>query len=193
MASGRRVARQDGFFLRRLPSRVDQPPAGAADRRADLRLRLRVQRLPARRARAGDAPDRPAEVHQGARLLDRRVGVVEVDLQHRARDDQSRYGMIEPGQAGPARADRVLGAAGAVGGDGARRSAVSLRRRCGGLGHRSYWIRHGTFPARCSWAGWCCFVLGLQGLLMAVLGEYLAPHPARRRAAAAVLHRSRAG
>ena len=51
VASGRRVARRDSPG-RTLPSRVDQRPAPPLHRRPDLRLRLRVQRLPARGDRA---------------------------------------------------------------------------------------------------------------------------------------------
>jgi hypothetical protein len=36
-----------------------------------------------------------------------------------------------------------------------------------------YWIRHGNFPGPLLLGGLVLFVLGLQGLLMAVLGEYL--------------------
>ena len=62
------------------PARLVGPDAAVADdqrdapplhRRGDLRLRLRVQRLPARGGRAGARRDRQAEVHEGARPLDR--------------------------------------------------------------------------------------------------------------------------
>jgi hypothetical protein len=36
-----------------------------------------------------------------------------------------------------------------------------------------YWIRHDNFPGPLLLGGLVLFVLGLQGLLMAVLGEYL--------------------
>ena len=63
------------------PARLVGPHAAVADdqrdapplhRRGHLRLRLRVQRLPARGGRAGARCDRQAEVHEGARPLDRR-------------------------------------------------------------------------------------------------------------------------
>ena len=108
VASGRAGERRDPM-LRRLPSARDQPHAGPPDRRRPDRLRLRVQRLPARRARAGDAPDRPAEVHQGARLLDRRARRRGRPRPPRPRAGRSRYGAGQPGQAGPPGPDRVLG------------------------------------------------------------------------------------
>ena len=37
-----------------------------------------------------------------------------------------------------------------------------------------FWIRHGNFPGPLLLGGLVLFVLGLQGFLMAVLGEYLA-------------------
>jgi hypothetical protein len=36
-----------------------------------------------------------------------------------------------------------------------------------------YWIRHGNFPGPLLLGGLVLFVLGLQGFLMAVLGEHL--------------------
>ena len=85
-----------------------QRAAGATDRRAHLRLRLRLQRLPARRDRAGDAPDRPPEVHQGAGLHDRRVGDGGRPAARRPRRPEPlRHDQAD--QAGAARADRLLG------------------------------------------------------------------------------------
>ena len=46
---------------------ADQRDAAPLHRRLDLRLRLRLQRLPAQRGRADAARDREAEVHEGAR------------------------------------------------------------------------------------------------------------------------------
>ena len=40
-----------------------------------------------------------------------------------------------------------------------------------------FWIRHGDFPGPLFLGGLVLFVLGLQGFLMAVLGEYLARIP----------------
>ena len=65
----------------RRPPRLDRPHASVArdqraaaplHGRADLRLRLRVQRVPARGDRAAARLDRQAEVHEGARALERR-------------------------------------------------------------------------------------------------------------------------
>ena len=66
VASGRRVARRDSAGPHAAEPR-HQRPAAPLHRRPDLRLRLRVQRLPPRRDRADARRDRPAEVHEGAR------------------------------------------------------------------------------------------------------------------------------
>ena len=42
-----------------------------------------------------------------------------------------------------------------------------------GLWGLGFWIRHGNFPGPLFLGGLVLFVLGLQGFLMAVLGEYL--------------------
>ena len=52
----------------------DQRAAAPVHRRLHLRLRLRVQRLPAGGDRADAGRDRPAEVHEGARALERGLG-----------------------------------------------------------------------------------------------------------------------
>src|SRR5581483_2289799 len=52
----------------------DQRHAPTLHRRAHLRLLLRLQRVPPGRDRADARGDRPPEIHEGARALDRRVG-----------------------------------------------------------------------------------------------------------------------
>ena len=56
------------------PVAPDQRHAAPVHEGRHLRLRLRVQRLPARRRDADARLDRPAEVHEGAHPLRRRVG-----------------------------------------------------------------------------------------------------------------------
>ena len=73
VASGRRQARADALMSRKLPSRAINGMLRKLTNVEISRLRLRVQRLPAQRDRAGPAPHRPPEVHEGADPLDRRL------------------------------------------------------------------------------------------------------------------------
>ena len=98
--------------------------------------------------------------------------VVEVELQHEARADASRYsvtGLIRLGLSvltgfWPQMVQWV-GAVLAIGG--------ILTAAVVGLWGLGFWIRHGNFPGPLFLGGLVLFVLGLQGFLMAVLGEYL--------------------
>ena len=107
---------------------ADQRDAPALHRRRHLRLRLRLQRLPAQRRRADAAGDRQAEVHEGARPLRRRLG-----RRGRRRPCGAR-GPIQllaaaPAPAGAARPRRLLAAADPVDRDRARRHLHAARDR----------------------------------------------------------------
>ena len=141
---------------RRAPRLVGPDAAVAADQRhaaplhgrRHLGLRLRVQRLPARRRRADARRDRPAEVHEGARALgrrDRRRG------RRRPRAPAGRVALLAASAHAPRapRARRLLAAADP---DGRRsssaRSARSRRSRSASTGS-STGSRTRTSPARC--------------------------------------------
>jgi hypothetical protein len=98
--------------------------------------------------------------------------VIEVELSHQARADASRYGVTQLVKLAlhvltgfwPQMVQWV-GAALAIG--GILTSAVV------GIWGLTYWIRHDNFPGPLLLGGLVLFVLGLQGFLVAVLGEYL--------------------
>ena len=128
---------------------ADQRDAPALHGRRDLRLRLRLQRLPPQRRRAGAAGDREAEVHEGARPLRRRVGR---RGRRRARRPRRPLELLAaaPAAAGAARPRRLLAAADPVDRDRARRRLHAARdraRRSTGSGSGS---TARTSPARCS-------------------------------------------
>ena len=62
-----------------------------------------------------------------------------------------------------------------------------------GLWGLGFWIRHGNFPGPLFLGGLVLFVLGLQGFLMAVLGEYLQRIQRDVEAQTDLLHRQGAG
>jgi glycosyltransferase involved in cell wall biosynthesis len=171
VASGRRLERRDAFFLRRLPSRMingmlarlthaDISDFGCsynAYRRDAIELVLdRIGR----------------QKFTKALVCTTGATVVEVELQHEARADASRYsitGLIRLGLSvltgfWPQMVQWV-GAALAILG--------ILTAAVVGLWGLGFWIRHGNFPGPLFLGGLVLFVLGLQGFLMAVLGEYL--------------------
>ena len=133
----------------------DQPHAGPPHRRRPVGLRLRVQRLPARRARPGDAPDRQAEVHQGHRLLDgrdRRRG------RPRAPGPRGAEPLPpdRPHQDGPPGDHRVLARALAAGGAPLWQLSVSFRASVSGCGAWSSGSRTAARPASRSSERWSC-------------------------------------
>jgi glycosyltransferase involved in cell wall biosynthesis len=149
VASGRRVVRRDGFFLRRVPSRYRR------DAIEPVMHRIGRQKF------------------TKALVCTTGASVMEVDLQHAARDDQSRYGMIKLVTLALhvltgfwAQMVQWVGAVLAIGGI----LMASIVTLWGAV----FWIRHGDFPGPLFLGGLVLFVLGLQGFLMAVLGEYLA-------------------
>src|SRR3954454_6506194 len=172
VASGKRVVRQDGFFLRRVPSRVING------------LLARLTGAPisdfgcAFNAYRRDAIE-PVMHRIGRQKFTKALvcttgaSVTEVELQHEARADRSRYGMLKLIRLALhvltgfwAQMVQWVGAILAIGG-----ILTSLVVGVWGL---AYWIRHGNFPGPLLLGGLVLFVLGLQGFLMAVVGEYLA-------------------
>ncbi|HET7429279.1 MAG TPA: glycosyltransferase family 2 protein [Gaiellales bacterium] len=172
VASGRRAVRQDGFFLRRLPSRVING------------LLARLTGAPisdfgcAFNAYRRDAIE-PVMHRIGRQKFTKALvcttgaSVTEVELQHEAREDRSRYGLLKLIRLALhvltgfwAQMVQWVGAILAIGG--------ILTSLVVGIWGLVYWIRHGNFPGPLLLGGLVLFVLGLQGFLMAVVGEYLA-------------------
>lgn len=171
VASGRRVDRHDRLMLRRLPSRVIN----------GLLARLTGARISdfgcAFNAYRWDAIQ-PVLYRIGRQKFTKALvcttgaSVTEVDLQHSAREDRSRYSMIKLIKLALhvltgfwAQLVQWVGAALAIGG--------ILTSTGVGIWAAIYWIRHDNFPGPLFLGGLVLFVLGLQGFLMAVLGEYL--------------------
>jgi glycosyltransferase involved in cell wall biosynthesis len=171
VASGRRVTRRDPMLLRRLPSllinRLLARLTGA--RVADFGCAFNAYRRDALEPvmhRIGRQKFTKALVcATGAR-------VTEVDLDHRARADRSRYGMVSLVKLAlhvltgfwaqlVQWLGTILGVLGIL---------TALGVGCWGL---VYWITHGNFPCPLFLGGLVLFVLGLQGFLMAVVGENL--------------------
>jgi glycosyltransferase involved in cell wall biosynthesis len=171
VASGRRVTRRDAMLLRRLPSllinRLLTRLTGA--RVADFGCAFNAYRRDALEPvmhRIGRQKFTTALVcSTGAR-------VTEVDLDHRARADRSRYGMVSLVKLAlhvltgfwaqlVQWLGTILGVLGIL---------TALGVGCWGL---VYWITNGNFPGPLFLGGLVLFVLGLQGFLMAVVGENL--------------------
>jgi undecaprenyl-phosphate 4-deoxy-4-formamido-L-arabinose transferase len=98
--------------------------------------------------------------------------VTEVDLGHAARDGRSRYSAFKLVKLALhvltgfwAQMVQWVGAVLAIGG-----ILTSVVVTTWGL---VFWVRHGNFPGPLLLGGLVLFVLGLQGFLMAVLGEHL--------------------
>jgi glycosyltransferase involved in cell wall biosynthesis len=171
VASGRRVTRRDPMLLRRLPSllinRLLARLTGA--RVADFGCAFNAYRRDALEPvmhRIGRQKFTKALVcSTGAR-------VTEVELDHRARADRSRYGMVSLVKLAlhvltgfwaqlVQWLGTILGVLGIL---------TALGVGCWGL---VYWIGNGNFPGPLFLGGLVLFVLGLQGFLMAVVGENL--------------------
>jgi len=98
--------------------------------------------------------------------------VTEVDLDHRARADRSRYGVVSLVKL----ALHVLTGfwAQLVQWLGTILGVLGILTSLGvGLWGVVYWIRNDNFPGPLLLGGLVLFVLGLQGFLMAVVGENL--------------------
>jgi glycosyltransferase involved in cell wall biosynthesis len=171
VASGRRVTRRDPMLPRRVPSLVINRLLGrlTGARLSDFGCAFNAYRRDALEPvmhRIGRQKFTKALVcSTGAR-------VVEVDLDHRARADRSRYGMISLVKLGL----HVLTGfwAQLVQWLGAVLGVIGILTSLGvGVWGGVYWIRHGNFPGPLLLGGLVLFVLGLQGFLMAVLGENL--------------------
>ena len=171
VASGRRVTRRDAMLPRRLPSlfinRLLARLTGAQV--ADFGCAFNAYRRDALEPvlhRIGRQKFTKALVcSTGAR-------VTEVDLDHRARADRSRYGMVSLIKL----ALHVLTGfwAQLVQWLGTVLGVLGILTALGvGIWGIVYWIRYDNFPGPLLLGGLVLFVLGLQGLLMAVLGENL--------------------
>jgi len=171
VASGRRVTRRDPIFLRRLPSlvinRLLARLTGA--RVTDFGCAFNAYRRDALEPvmhRIGRQKFTKALVcSTGAR-------VTEVDLDHRARADRSRYGVVSLVKL----ALHVLTGfwAQLVQWLGTILGVLGILTSLGvGLWGVVYWIRNDNFPGPLFLGGLVLFVLGLQGFLMAVVGENL--------------------
>lgn len=171
VASGRRVARRDPTILRRLPSKLINA----------LLTRLTGAHISdfgcAFNAYRWDALE--PVLHRIGRqkftkalVCSTGVAVVEIDLAHRERADSSRYGMVKLVKLAlhvltgfwPQLVQWVGAALGILG----ILVAVAV-----GIWGTVFWIDHDNFPGPLMLGGLVFFVLGLQGFLMAVLGEYL--------------------
>ena len=171
VASGRRLTRRDSMLPRRVPSLVINRLLGRLTGAplSDFGCAFNAYRREALEPvmhRIGRQKFTKALVcSTGAR-------VVEVDLDHRARADRSRYGMLSLVKL----ALHVLTGfwAQLVQWLGAVLGVIGILTSLGvGVWGVVYWIRHGNFPGPLLLGGLVLFVLGLQGFLMAVVGENL--------------------
>jgi glycosyltransferase involved in cell wall biosynthesis len=172
VASGRRTMRRDAFFLRRMPSRVINgllarlTGAPISDFGCAFNAYRRDAIEPVMHRIGRQKFTKALVCSTGAR-------VTEVELQHEARADRSRYGAMKLIRLALhvltgfwAQMVQWVGAILAIGG--------ILTSLVVGVWGVVYWIRHGNFPGPLLLGGLVLFVLGLQGFLMAVVGEYLA-------------------
>lgn len=172
VASGKRVERRDAFFLRRLPSRLINgmlarlTGAPISDFGCAFNAYRRDAIEPVLHRIGRQKFTKALVCSTGAR-------VTEVELAHEAREGRSRYGLLKLIKLALhvltgfwAQMVQWVGAVLAIGG--------ILTASVVGIWGLVYWIRHGNFPGPLFLGGLVLFVLGLQGFLMAVLGEYLA-------------------
>jgi glycosyltransferase involved in cell wall biosynthesis len=172
VASGRRVERKDAFFVRRLPSRVINgllarlTGAPISDFGCAFNAYRRDAIEPVMHRIGRQKFTKALVCSTGAR-------VTEVDLGHAPRGDASRYGVLKLTKLSLhvltgfwAQMVQWVGAILAIGG--------ILTATVVAVWGTLFWIRHGNFPGPLFLGGLVLFVLGLQGFLMAVLGEYLA-------------------
>ena len=171
VASGRRVTRKDPMFLRRLPSLVINRllarlnGAHVADFGCAFNAYRREALEPVMHRIGRQKFTKALVCSTGAR-------VTEVDLDHRARADRSRYGVVSLVKL----ALHVLTGfwAQLVQWLGTVLGVLGILTSLGvGLWGVVYWIRNDNFPGPLFLGGLVLFVLGLQGFLMAVVGENL--------------------
>ncbi|HEY3764069.1 MAG TPA: glycosyltransferase family 2 protein [Gaiellales bacterium] len=171
VASGRRAIRRDAMLPRRLPSFVINRMLGrlTGAHLSDFGCAFNAYRRDALEPvmhRIG------RQKFTKALVCSTGASVVEVDLDHRARADRSRYGMVSLVKL----ALHVLTGfwAQLVQWLGAVLGVIGILTSLGvGVWGIVYWIRHDNFPGPLLLGGLVLFVLGLQGFLMAVLGENL--------------------
>jgi glycosyltransferase involved in cell wall biosynthesis len=172
VASGKRLARKDAFVLRRLPSRVINrllarlTGAPISDFGCSFNAYRRDAIEPVLHRIGRQKFTKALVCSTGAR-------VTEVELQHAAREDESRYSLLKLVKLALhvltgfwAQMVQWVGAVLAVGG--------ILTSFVVAVWGAVFWIRHDNFPGPLFLGGLVLFVLGLQGFIMAVLGEYLA-------------------
>jgi len=171
VASGRRVTRRDPMLVRRLPSLVINKlltrltGAHVADFGCAFNAYRRDALEPVMHRIGRQKFTKALVCSTGAR-------VTEVDLDHRARADRSRYGVISLVKL----ALHVLTGfwAQLVQWLGTILGVLGILTSLGvGLWGVVYWIRNNNFPGPLFLGGLVLFVLGLQGFLMAVVGENL--------------------
>ena len=171
VASGRRVTRRDPMLVRRLPSLVINKlltrltGAHVADFGCAFNAYRRDALEPVMHRIGRQKFTKALVCSTGAR-------VTEVDLDHRARADRSRYGVISLVKL----ALHVLTGfwAQLVQWLGTILGVLGILTSLGvGLWGVVYWIRNDNFPGPLFLGGLVLFVLGLQGFLMAVVGENL--------------------
>jgi glycosyltransferase involved in cell wall biosynthesis len=171
VASGRRIERHDGLFLRRMPSRLINgllarlTGAPITDFGCAFNAYRRDAIEPVMHRIGRQKFTKALVCATGAR-------VTEVDLGHAARDGRSRYSAFKLVKLALhvltgfwAQMVQWVGAVLAIGG-----ILTSVVVTIWGL---VFWVRHGNFPGPLLLGGLVLFVLGLQGFLMAVLGEHL--------------------
>ncbi len=171
VASGRRVTRRDAMLPRRIPSVIINrlltrlTGAHVSDFGCAFNAYRRDALEPVMHRIGRQKFTKALVCSTGAR-------VTEVDLDHRARADRSRYGMVSLVKL----ALHVLTGfwAQLVQWLGTVLGVLGILTALGvGIWGVVYWIRYDNFPGPLLLGGLVLFVLGLQGLLMAVLGENL--------------------
>ena len=171
LASGRRATREDGFILRRLPSaivnrmlrRLTHAPI------SDFGCAFNAYR---RSALVPVLPRIGRQKFTKALVSTTTSRVVEVDVQHAARADKSRYSAMALAKMTlhvltgfwPGLIQWVGTLMGIVG------ILASVVVTIWGI---DIWVAHDNFPGRTFLGGLVLFMLGLQGLLLAAVGEYL--------------------
>ena len=170
VASGRRSQRADAPDGPPAPLACDQRDAAPPHPRRDLRLRLRLQRLPSRRLRARAARDRAPEVHEGARPLDRRARRRGRSINHpREHSKYSRVRLIR----------LALHVLTGFWPQPIQWAGLGLGLVCGvtSLAVASYgavfWVVESNFPGLRFLSSLVLGVLAVQGLILGLLGEYV--------------------
>ena len=162
-------------------------PADAASRSRTTAARstpIAAARLRAGAARIG------RQKFTKALVLSTGASVVEVDLQHHAREGQaSRYSSMRLVRPRAARPDRLLAAADPVGGRAYRPRDVAPRRSRWRCMASMYWVAESNFPGLTFLGALVLGVLAVQGLILGAARRVRHAHPARRGAAPALRDR----